>query len=224
MTRAVLIVGVVALVAVQAAGAATDPRLARERHTIPDLEIARAVILSRSEMPGWRQSPIDPNDEELPRCPQMTFDESDLVETGEGLSPAFSRNAAKGLEVIYAASGLYRTTRMSDVAWNRSAKKVLPACLAHYLATSYSTPGAKLRVVSARYVPFPRVSRRVVHIRIVLRNPAGQLLYADTVGLQNGRVQVGVNTLSQGHPFPVAILRDVATRLAQRMSRTVPTA
>ena len=224
MRRLAPIVGLVVLVCAAAATAATDPRLARERHTVSDLDIAGNVVLTRPEMPGWRASRIDPNDEELPRCPQMRFDESDLVETGEALSPAFSRNVGKGLEVIFTASGIYRTKRMSEVAWKRSDTKVLPACVAQYLATSYSTPAGKLRVVEARYMRFPRVAPRAVHIRIVLRNPNGSLLYADTVGLMNGRLQVGVNTLSEGHPFPTAILQDVALRIGQRMARSVPVA
>jgi hypothetical protein len=214
-----------ALACVQAAAAAArDPRLAREQHTTSDSDIAKRVVLTTAEMGGWQTSPLDPNDEELPRCPQMTFNESDLVETGEGLSPAFVRNRGTGLEVVYAASGVYRTTRMSNVAWNRSAKKKLPACLGHYLATAYSEPRARLRVVSAKYMPFPNVSGRTVHIRIVLKDPAGKRIYADIVGIQNGRVQVGLNTLSQGHPFPITLLRDLAAGLGQRMARTVPTA
>ena len=183
-----------------------------------DTAIATQVVLTPAEMSGWRTSPLDPNDEELPRCPQMTFNESDLVETGEGLSPAFVRDR-NGLEVVYAASGLYRTKRMSDVAWTRSAKPKLPACLAHYIATAYSTPTAKLRIVSAKYLATPKVAPRTVHIRIVLRRPGGTLVYADALGLMNGRVQVGINTLSEGHPFPLPLLRDIAARLAQRMIR-----
>ena len=162
-------------------------------------------------MPGWRASRIDPNDEELPRCPQMRFDESDLVETGEALSPAFVRDN-KGLEVDLRRQRPLPhqpdvEPRLDTAPRNRSCRRV---------SRTTSRPRTRPRPPSCRSSAHVHCHpKRLGTGRAHPHRPpqSGRHARLRRHGrAENGRVQVGINTLSEGHPFPIAILREVALR------------
>src|SRR5262245_61613030 len=214
--------GLLALVAVGllAAPAATaadgDPT---ERHTAADMARARAIVLRSGDLNGtWTSARVSTPDQRL-QCPGFRIDETGLVETGEADSPVFSR-AILGLT---SSASLYGSARMAATSWARAIRPGLPGCLAQDGARSLSRPDFRLRVVSARRVPYARVAPNTAAYRIVYAATDGRPgttpvpFVTDYVFLRNGRTLAAVTTIALVRPFPAAELKRLVTIVARRM-------
>lgn len=217
MRSGLLALVAVGLLAAPAASAADGDPI--ERHTAADTARARSVVLRGGDLRGaWTSVRVSAPDQRL-RCNGFRIDETGLVETGEADSPVFSR---EGVAVTSSAS-LYGTARMAATSWNRAIRPGLPGCLAQDGARSLSRPDFRLRVVSARKVPYARVAPSTAAYRIVYAATDGRPgtapvpFVADYVFLRDGRTLAAVTTISLLRAFPAAELKRLVTIVSRRM-------
>jgi hypothetical protein len=181
-------------------------------------------VLKRSDLSAGFL-PHKPSDAPRPqgaRCGAV--DESDLTVTGEADSPDFSRDAA-GVAVGSSAS-VYRSQRESNAAWQRAATAAAVRCFADLVRLT--APAArKVKIVSARRIPFPQVSSKSIAYRVVATMNIGGSrtirAYFDAVLLQRGKVQAALVVTSLGQAVPLEQEQALAGLLAGRMAKATPT-
>jgi hypothetical protein len=218
--------GIVRLVAVSLlALAVTAPALGadgepRKALTAKGQAIARSIVLKRSDLSAGF-IPHSPSDDARPKGARCdVVDESDLTVTGDANSPDFSRDAL-GVAVGSSAS-VYRSERESNLAWKRASTSAAVRCFADLVRLT-SPAGRKVRIVSAKRIPFPSVAPRAIAYRVVatLRIGGSRTLraYFDAVLLQRGPLQASLVVTSLGRAVPLAQERALAALLAGRMAK-----
>jgi hypothetical protein len=171
-----------------ALGADGEPRKAL---TAKGQAIAKAVVLKRSDLSAGFVGHAA-TDDPLPkgaRCDSV--DESDLTVTGDASSPNFSRDTA-GIAVGSSAS-VYRSRSESNAAWRRAGTAAAVRCFADLVRLTSPAP-RKVRIVSAKRIPFPKVAPNAIAYRVVASVSVGSRTvkaYFDAILLRNGTVPSG---------------------------------
>ena len=216
VVRVVLVSLFALLLAAPALGADGEPRKAL---TAKGQAIARAVVLKKSDLSaGFVGHPA--TDDPLPkgaRCDSV--DESDLTVTGDASSPNFSRDAA-GIAVGSSAS-VYRSERESNTAWRRAGTDAAVRCFADLVRLTSPAP-RKVRIVSAKRIPFPKVAPSAIAYRVVAAVDVGGRTvkaYFDAILLRRGTVQSALVVTSVGRAVGLDQERALAGVLAARMAK-----
>lgn len=206
--------------AASALGADGEPRKAL---TAKGQAIAKSIVLKRSDLsPGF--VPHKPSDAARPKGARCgAVDESDLTVTGDADSPDFSRDVS-GVAVGSSAS-VYRSQRDSNAAWRRAGTAAAVRCFADLVRLT--APAArKVEIVSAKRIPFPRLSSSSIVYRVVATmNIGGKRTiraYFDAVLLRRGTVQAALVVTSLGRAVPLAQEQALAAVLAARMAKAAP--
>jgi hypothetical protein len=212
----VLLAGLVALVGATAAVAGMDrhPRDPREAFTRADRAWAEAIVLRRSDLPGWRAS-RSPADET--RCSTFDPNMSDLTLTGRAESSDFER----GPLLVTSAVEIFRSEREAAVSFRRGAKPPLIRCFHEAFRRGAGTQ-VRVRLVSGRVVAAPPVGRRRFAARLVwaITGQAQTVrVYADLIGWDRGRASTAFAVFSVGEPPDRALERRLAALLDGRMRR-----
>ena len=204
------------LLAAPAIGADGEPRKAL---TAKGQAIARAVVLKRSDLSaGFVAHPA--GDDRLPkgaRCDSV--DESDLTVTGDANSANFSRDAA-GIAVGSSAS-VYRSQRESNAAWRRAGTTKAVQCFADLVRLTSPAP-RKVRIVSAKRIPFPQVAPSSLAYRVIAAVSVGGRTvkaYFDAILLRRGTVQSAIVVTSVGRAVGLGQERALAAVVAGRMKK-----
>ena len=126
--------------------------------------IAKSIVLKRSDLSAGFVA-HEPSDDPRPKGARCgAVDESDLTVIGDADSPDFSRDAA-GVAVGSSAS-VYRSQRESNAAWRRAATGAALRCFSDLVRLT--APAArKVKIVSAKRIPFPQGSSRTIAYRVV---------------------------------------------------------
>jgi hypothetical protein len=212
-----------AAVALAAVGLAadTDPR---KRLTAADKAKAASMILRPSDFPaGWRRSALTPSDTSDLSCPGYSPKQSDLVLTGEAMAEF---TGPQGLPSISSVANVYRTRREAGLAWARSVTPALVPCAARtFEQETEKRGGVQVTVTRKGAFAFPSYSPRSVAYRIGLTMSAPQGGATQTVpftihmiALGHGRGDVLLMTVGVGSGVPIADLRVLAKRTAQRLA------
>ncbi len=214
----VLAVSLFALaLAAPALGADGEPKKAL---TTKGQAIAKSIVLKRSDLSkGF--VPHQPSDDTRPKGARCgAVDESDLTVTGDASSPDFSRDAL-GVAIGSSAS-VYRTTRDSNAAWRRARTAAAVKCFADLVRLT-SPAAQKVKIVSAKRIPFPKVAPDVIAYRVVATLAVGTSrtvrAYFDAVLLRHGQMQTALVVTSLGAAVPVAQEQVLALILAGRMAK-----
>ena len=214
----VMAVSLVALaVAAPALAADGEPKKAL---TAKGQAIAKSIVLKRSDLSAGFV-PHKPSEAARPKGARCgAVDESDLTVIGDADSPDFSRDAA-GVAVGSSAS-VYRSQRESNAAWRRAATAAAVRCFADLVRLT--APAArKVTIVSAKRIPFPRVSSKSIAYRVVATMDIGGSrtirAYFDAVLLQRGKVQAALVVTSLGEAVPLEQEQALAGLLAGRMAK-----
>lgn len=174
---------------------------------------ARAAVLTRADLgplPGWTGGARKPSPPGAPACAAYHPTQSDLVLNGS----AETDWKRSGLELESEAQVL-ATPKMVLLDWRRTvvAPQMLP-CMRSALAKQLR--GGTTRLVSVRWVPFPRLARYTRALRAVLavKTPTGTVpVMVDTVLVGRGRTEV---TLTATAPLAAAsAVRSAEVRLAR---------
>jgi hypothetical protein len=214
----VVVVSLFALaLAAPALGADGEPRKAL---TSKGQAIAKSIVLKRSDLSAGFV-PHKPSDATRPKGARCgAVDESDLTVTGDADSPDFSRDVS-GVAVGSSAS-VYRSLRESNVAWRRAGTAGAVRCFADLVRLT--APAArKVKIVSAKRIPFPQVSSNAIAYRVVATMDIGGnrtiRAYFDAVLLQRGTVQAALVVTSLGRAVPLEEERALAGVVAARMAK-----
>jgi hypothetical protein len=214
----VLVVSLFALtLAAPVLGADGEPKKAL---TAKGEAIAKSIVLKRSDLSAGFV-PHEPSDDPRPKRARCgAVDESDLTVTGDADSPDFSRDIS-GVAVGSSAS-VYRSLRESNIAWKRAGTAGAVRCFADLVRLT--APAARnVKIVSAKRIPFPRVSSNAIAYRVVATmNIGGKRTiraYFDAVLLQRGTVQAALVVTSLGAAVPLDQERALAGVLAARMAK-----
>ena len=203
--------------AAPALGADGEPRKAL---TAKGQAIAKSIVLKRSDL-STGFVPHKPSDAARPKGARCgAVDESDLTVTGDADSPDFSRDAA-GVAVGSSAS-VYRSLRESNAAWRRAGTAAAVRCFADLVRLT--APAArKVKVLSAKRIPFPRLSSKSIAYRVVATMRIGGSrtirAYFDAVLLQRGTVQAALVVTSLGQAVPLEQEQALAGVIAGRMAK-----
>jgi len=216
VVRVVLVSMFALLLVPPALGADGEPRKAL---TAKGQAIAQAVVLKKSDLSaGFVGHPA--TDDPLPkgaRCDSV--DESDLTVTGDANSPNFSRDAV-GIAVGSSAS-VYRSDRESSAAWRRAGTVAAVRCFADLVRLTSPAP-RKVRIVSAKRMPFPQIAPGAIAYRVVASvNVGGRNVkaYFDAILLRRGAVQSALVVTSVGRAVGLDQERALAGVLAARMKK-----
>jgi len=199
-----------------ALGADGEPRKAL---TAKGQAIAKAVVLKRSDLSAGFVGHAA-TDDPLPkgaRCDSV--DESDLTVTGDASSPNFSRDTA-GIAVGSSAS-VYRSRSESNAAWRRAGTAAAVRCFADLVRLTSPAP-RKVRIVSAKRIPFPKVAPNAIAYRVVASVSVGSRTvkaYFDAILLRNGTVQSALVVTSVGRAVGLDQERALAGVVATRMAK-----
>lgn len=177
-----------AIVALIAAGIASAERQP-VRLTSAGQAAARAVVVTRADLgtsAAWTGGARKPDLSSTSPCPGYQPKQSDLVLNGA----ARTTWQSPGIQIDSHAQVL-GTGRMVELDWQRSvrAPQVLP-CVRYGLAKKL---GSSVRLVSIRWVPFPRVARYTAAVRALLdaRTPSGTVrVMSDIVLFGEGRTEL----------------------------------
>jgi hypothetical protein len=204
-------------IAAPALGADGEPKKAL---TAKGQTIARSIVLKRADLSGGfvahkASEAVRPKGA---RCGAV--DESDLTVTGDADSPDFTRDAL-GIAVGSSAS-VYRTLRESNAAWRRAGTAAAVRCFADLVRLT-SPAARKVKIVSAKRIPFPEVSSKSIAYRVVATMSLGGSrtirAYFDAVLLQQGNVQAALVVTSLGSAVPLEQEQALAGVLADRMAK-----
>ena len=203
--------------AAPALGADGEPRKAL---TAKGQAIAKSIVLKRSDL-STGFVPHKPSDAARPKGARCgAVDESDLTVTGDADSPDFSRDAS-GVAVGSSAS-VYRSLRESNAAWRRAETAAAVRCFADLVRLT--APAARqVKVLSAKRIPFPRLSSKSIAYRVVATMRIGGSrtirAYFDAVLLQRGTVQAALVVTSLGQAVPLEQEQALAGVIAGRMAK-----
>jgi len=205
------------VLATPALGADGEPKKAL---TTKGQAIAKSIVLKRSDLTtGF--VPHKPSDDSRPKGARCSgVGEDDLTVVGDADSPDFSRDAA-GIAVGSSAS-VYRSLSESNTAWRRAGTPAAVRCFADLVRLT--APAArKVKIVSAKQIPFPATSSKSLAYRVVATMSIGGSrtirAYFDAVLLQRGTVQAALVVTSLGTAVPLEQEQALAGVLAARMAK-----
>lgn len=202
-----------------ALAAETDPQ---KRLTAADKAKAASTILRRSDFPaGWRRNAVTPSTSDF-SCPGYSPKQSDLVLTGEAMAEF---TGPQGVPSISSVANVYRTRREAGLAWARSVSPALVACAARMFELETEKRGVEVTVTRKGAFAFPSYSPRSAAYRIGLTMSAAPNGTTQSVpftihmvALGHGRGDVLLMTVGLGPGVPIADLRTLARRTAQRLA------
>ena len=161
--------------------------------TTADQVAAQAVLLTQSDVGDpalWESGPEVPDVATALRCPKFHPKVSDIVITGA----AAVRYRQPGL-VMHSFSEVFRTTRMVELNWQRSATSP------HYLGCVGSFARKALtpdeRFLSFRRLSLPRIGTHTEGFRtlVVVKTDHGDFrLVIDTLSASHGRTRLSLTT------------------------------
>jgi hypothetical protein len=201
------------LMAAPASAASGGPK---ERHTAADMQLARSVLLERSDLHMWIANSSKPTGDPLTCSQRLTPVESDLVESGNAFSPFFVHGTK---EAIAQSVHVYANTAQADAAWARRTLKKTVLCMQRRLEDS-STMMSWISVVKWERLDPPQLMPRAAGYRVIGDAQAGRQkakVYLDLFLLARDRTLTMVVTTSYGKSLPKSfeqkLLRTVSKRL-----------
>jgi hypothetical protein len=206
-----------AVLALVASGTAVADHLdPQKRFTAADQARARAMLLKRSDLPGFRGTRVGGEDPHID-CPRAVS-EADLTLTGEAEGLQFSQGTAS----VNSGSQIYESVADATASWRRGTSAAGTRCLTGLLSREFAKQG--IRLVSFRKVAFPRVAQRTAAYRITLalRTAQGDVpLYGDVVVLAHSRALAQVFAASAlvapNRSEEIRLARLVAGRMERAM-------
>jgi len=210
---------VAALLAAALAGAALagGPRV---QHTPADTAKAKGALLRRADFPaGWMTQPPSISGRPAP-CKSFSPNESDLVETGAAVSPAFT--APDGFSQVYAVVAIFKTAAQAQADWSRVVRPAMFPCFVA-LVTKLAPAGSAVSVVSQGAVTVAKQAPRTAAYSLVVGvTPKGAQaavkLYLDVVLLGRGRVEAAAIMVGVGQPYPGDFEATLVSVLAGRLA------
>lgn len=214
VSRLLAVAGLVCLVLAGTASAShQEPQ---KRLTKEDNARARAMLVTRADVPGFRVqrgAGPDPHVE----C-AGSVSEADLTLTGEAEGKQF----ASGIVFVTSGSQLYETVADADTSWRRSTSAAGLACAKANLEAAYKSEGATVK--SLTKLPFPRFADKTVAFRVTLslKTPQGAVpFYMDIVGIAHSRahatIAVAAALAKPTKSAEVRLSRAVAARMKTAM-------
>jgi hypothetical protein len=208
----------VLLVFLAAAGSVSashqDPQ---KRLTPADNVRARAMLLTRADLPPGFQAQRGSSDDPHVAC-APSVSESDLTLTGE----ADGKQFALGPVFISSAAQVYRSTADANASWKRATSAAGVGCATSVLRREFAKQ--QIRLVSLRPIAFPRVAQRTVAYRVRLSADTAQgavEVFLDVVALLHGRahasIVVGTPLVPPQRVDELRFARLVAGRMAAAM-------
>jgi hypothetical protein len=217
MPRVRRVIAVIALLGLVAAGAASaDHQEPQKRLTKADNARARAMLLKRSDLPGFTVRAGSADEPHVSCSPAVG--ESDLTLTGEARSKTFQ----SGPVVVGSASQVYESVADASASWRRGAGAAGLACIEAQYRAALGAQGARLQ--SVRRLAFPNVADRTAAFRITasLDTPQGTVpATEDVVVLMHRRAHaafvVGAALVKPTKAGEVRLARVVAGRMRTAM-------
>jgi hypothetical protein len=191
-----------------------DPQ---KRLTPADNARARAMLVTRADLPPGFQGQADQAQDPHTDCPPGVS-ESDLTLTGE----AEGRQFARGAVFVASAAQVYRSAADADSSWRRATSAAGVRCATTLLRREFAKQ--RIQLVLLRRVAFPRVSQRTVAYRVRLSagTPQGTVpLFVDVIAHMHGRAQatviLGTPLVPPQRADELRLARLVAGRMAAAM-------
>jgi hypothetical protein len=194
--------------------AATDPHDEQVRLVSADTALARRTTLKTTDLAsGWKRVPV-PSQEDEGKCPGFDPDFSAFTITGKARS-LFARQGGAVLSVVE----VYKSRTQAVGDFRTGAKPALARCLRHAFETDFAREtGGRVRTISSRMAPAPRVGERTALYRLVGTLTAqGRTIriYMDFLAFQRGR---SITVLfSSGFGARLRGQTTLARRIATRM-------
>jgi hypothetical protein len=184
------------------AAAARDPRDEQERLRPSDMNAAKASLIRLVDLnAGWKRDKKPGDDSN--NCPGFNPDFSRFVITGKADTAFVHPSGAwlvSGMEI-------YAPRRHAVGDFRLGARPELAKCLRYMLEHETAKgidPDVRVRVLSSRMLPAPRIGERAARFQLVARftGPAGSLtMYADVFAFQQGRGIGFLMTISVRQPI-----------------------
>lgn len=201
----------VALLLAAAAGA-RDPKQPQNRPSAADLQLARSIVLVRSDFAaGWK---LAPKPKPQPPC-SIEPDESKLVKTA-GLDPTFVWR--DGVTQVGSEIDVFATAKQARIDWKLSTLKLMSVCLLESARDALGTK-TKVAIRSVQTLPAPKLGERSLHFRIALTLGKNRTLVAELIGVGIGRISVVLHALSPVTALPASGLDALTATLAKRLVR-----
>ena len=204
------------LAGVAHAGDSLEPRKAYRK---ADQAFARAAVLQRSDLPGWRVQAVEGTGTNDLRCGRVYAPNlSDLTVTGQAQS-SFAQGVSS---FALSGAGLFASAAQAAKAWKRVITPGLVKCLRMSFEASVrnSSSGLEVRTLYAGPLALPRVAERTAAFRLSVEvkvNGQAVRSYFDVVLLGRGRISAELGFVSLQRPFPPAFERELARSVASRM-------
>ncbi|MGH3134567.1 MAG: hypothetical protein ACRDNY_12660 [Gaiellaceae bacterium] len=188
----------------------------RRNLTEADTSRARAMLVKRSDLPGFtvqRGRASDPHVD----CPSAVS-EADLTLTGEAEGPRL----VLGVTSVVSASQVYESLADARASWRRATSAGGIRCATTVLRRELAKQG--VRLLSFRAMAFPRVAQRRVayRLRLSATTPQGTVpAFVDLVALMRSRahatVTVATALVPPARSEELRLARIVARRMATAM-------
>jgi hypothetical protein len=173
---------------VLAAAASANHQEPRKRLTKEDNARARAMLVTRADVPGFRAQPGNAPEPHV-EC-AASVSESDLTLTGEADGKTFESG---GIVFIGSVAQVFATQRDADASWRRSTSAAGIACAKTQIRAAYKSQNLTLR--SLVKIPFPRVSDRTAAFRAAFSLPTPQgaaPVFQDYIAIAHSRAHATV--------------------------------
>lgn len=211
--RLLAVLGILAIAGTAAAATVKEPRKAIR----PAVQArAKHIAIGLRDLPGfgWRASPAQ-SDRSSPRCSYYDPDQSKLTESGDYVSPDFTR-----VDGLYVSSsvGIFVSAGQAKTAYGLVVRPALPRCLGEQVVRS-GVPG-HISLHSVAPLAFPHHGDRSAAYRIVflVRNGGRQVpATIDLVAINQGNVDVALFFSSAGQPMAASMERRIAAAVAGRI-------
>lgn len=219
MSRRLVIFLIACLVVPAVALAATgDPQ---KKIVAADQAKARSMVLKRSDfVAGWKKDPASPDSDAT--CPGFNPDQSDLTLTGEA-EANFAH--AQGVPSVTSFSNVFASTKDALASWTRNVKPALARCVGYFISEGFKEEGAKVKIVSAGRLVFPKLAPRAAAFKVVARvtvtengETATLPFTIQVLALGHGRGDVGMIVMSPGAGLAATELRAFGQLLATRLA------
>jgi hypothetical protein len=156
-----------------------------------DQAAARAAVLKTGDLgAGWTGSVKKGSVEGPTDCPGWNPRQADLVITGAAESQVSTQGVA-----VFSSSWVYKSTRMIALDWQRTVVDMPMRCLAAQFAAAV---GDELKIVSTKWVSFPKLATYSARFRIVAeyRGDAARRLFIDGILVGRGRTAVSIGLVA----------------------------
>jgi hypothetical protein len=202
--------------AVPASAAPGDPA---RKLTPAGRAAAASIVLRTYELPGtgWLARAADlrqPN----PACVVKRYSLSALTVTGDA-GRVFTLGA--GIPAVESDAHVFVTPTQARRAFTTESRAGFARCIGADLVAKVSTKGARAVLEKVERLPMAGLPAAAFGSRIVVRleSPQGDVpLDATLVGLRRGRAFGGLTIVTAGAPWPQAVVRSLARKMASRMA------